>query len=291
MAHPRAPRRPAAALAAVSLVLVALLASCSDRSSDGSGSTPTNEDRAAAIVRTRDEVVVPAQALGTSAAAVASRLEQLVARPDDTTIEAVRAAIADLREARADVEALALEPTTGDIRAAAASLDAAVAGAEALEDAAGAIADAAELAAEADEQLAEMVAAWDEPGSRSQLLARFQEVAADADRLASEGAGSAPETCPGPVEARQASAAFVAEATRELHDLVAQRDGVAFDERRAALDEAPYGVDDAGVPRGPGMSIDATPCPAVDDAEAGAADVVEALRALQQALNPPDLAG
>lgn len=248
-------------------------------------------DRVEAITQARAAVVTPAQDLGTAAAAVASRLDEVVARPDDDTVRAARAALDDLADARAGVDAVDLDGDTPDVRAAADALQEAGAAAGTVEDAATAVLDAAELAARADDQLAELVAAWDQPGSRSQLIARLDEVAAAADALAADGVGVPSTDCPGPVEARTAAAAFVAEASRGLRELVVARDGLAFDERRAELAEAPFGVDDAGVARGPGTSIDPASCPAVGQVESAATEVAAALRDLQQALNPENLSG
>lgn len=255
------PRRAAWALA------VGLLVSACSGGPAGTDGAATGAERVAAIVQAREAVVVPAQALGTAAAEVAARLDQLVARPDDATIEATIEAVDDLAGARREVTNLALEPVTEDVRAARAALH-----------------DAAEAARQVE------TAARDEPGSRSQLITRFEEVTAAAESLAAQELATTTSGCPGPVAARREAAAFVARATADLTELVTARDGLAFDERRAELADAPFGTDDAGVVRGPGASIDPSSCPAVADVEAAATEVAAALRALQQALNPEDLA-
>lgn len=275
---------------AVRLLAVALLASACSGGPGATDGAPSGEERVAAIVDAREAVVAPAQALGTAAAEVAARLDQLVARPDDATIDATRAAVDDLASARAEVADLALDPETEDVRAASAALDDAAAAAQQVEAGATEVLEAADLAADADDRLEEFVAAWDEPGSRSELTTRFEEVAASAESLAAEELATATPGCPGPVVARREAATFVAQATEELTELVTARDGLAFDERRAELAEAPFGTDDAGVVRGPGASIDPGSCPAVGDVEDAAMQVAAALRALQQALNPEDLA-
>lgn len=278
------PRRAAWALA------VGLLVSACSGGPAGTDGAATGAERVAAIVQAREAVVVPAQALGTAAAEVAARLDQLVARPDDATIDATRAAVDDLAGARREVTNLALEPVTEDVRAARAALHDAAEAARQVETAATEVLEAAALAADADDRLAELVAAWDEPGSRSQLITRFEEVTAAAESLAAQELATTTSGCPGPVAARREAAAFVARATADLTELVTARDGLAFDERRAELADAPFGTDDAGVVRGPGASIDPSSCPAVADVEAAATEVAAALRALQQALNPEDLA-
>lgn len=267
-----------------------LVVGCLVVSACTSEGAPTT-DRVEAIARARDAVVGPAQDLGTAAAEVASRLDEVVARPAGDTIQAARSALDHLADARDAVVAVELDDQTPDVQAAATALDDAAASAGTVEDAAAGVLEAAELASTADDRLADLVAAWDEAGSRSQLIARLQEVAAEADALATGGVGQAPADCPGPVETREAAAAFVAEATRELEALVVARDGLAFDERRAELAEAPFGVDDGGLARGPGASIDPASCPAVGQVESAATEVASALRALQEALNPDDLSG
>lgn len=279
-AAPRS-RRP---VATVALVLAVVLAACTG----SSGTAPTADaDRVTAIRTARQTVVEPAQALGTAAAEAAARLETLVARPGAGTVAATRTALADLVDAREAVEALELDAPTEDVRTAAAALDDAATGAGALEDAAGTVADAAERATAVADDLRAVVTAWDERGSRSQLLERFDELEAEARGLADDT--EPPEACPGPVEGAVAAAAFVADATAELREFVAQRDGNGFDARRAELDAAPYGTTDSGEPRDLDAAVDTDDCPAIGEAEAAAADVAAALRNLQQALNPTDL--
>ncbi len=266
----------------------AVLAACSSTSGDA-GPDDDVARRVAAVTETRDAVVEPAQALGTAAAEVASRLDHTVEQPTAATVEALRAAVTDLEQARTEVEELDLEPTTPDVVAADAALDDAMAGARSMAEAATVVATAADQASTADQALAELVATWDEPGSRSELLARLDETALAADALATDGVGTPPEDCSGPLAARVDAAAFVAESSRELRALVEARDGLAFDERRAELATDPLGrrEDDQGAVR----SIDPDDCPAIDVAEESAAMVVQALQDLQTALNPEDLAG
>lgn len=276
-------RRSAAATVAAGLLLLG----CSS-SSPVEDPSPTVGARAEAIVTARERVVEPAQALGTAAAAAATRLDQLIAEPGAPTAEAAREVLDDLADARDRVEELELGTDTEDVRRAAEALGAAVDAADTLAVSVREVVGAVEETTALDARLAELVASWDEPGSRSQLLARFDEVAVEADDLADT---AAPEECAAPVETRTAAAAFVAEATRELRDLVDRRDGNAFDARRAELDEAPWGRMDDGEPRELDARLTADACGAIERARAAAADVAAALRDLQAALNPPDLAG
>lgn len=270
------------------LAVAAVLAGCSGTPADPATSPP-EVDRVDVVARTREQVVEPAQALGTAAAEVAGRLESLIDAPSDLAITGVRDAVDGLDDARADVAGVDLEHDTEDVRAAADALEAAVDSALALGEAAARTADTVEQAHEADARLGELVATWDEAGSRSELLARFDEVAEQADALAGELRPDPPDPCPGPLEDRAVAAAFVAEATRDLHELVAQRDGLGFDERRAELAEAPYGRDDDGEARNPVGPVDEDTCPTIDAAEDAAGDVAAALQDLQRALNPADL--
>lgn len=265
-----------------------MLTACSSTSGDA-GPDDDVARRVAAVTETRDLVVEPAQALGTAAADVASRLDHAVEQPTEATVEALRAAVTELEQARTQVEDLDLEPATPDVVAADAALDDAMAGARNMAEAATVVATAADQASTADEALAELVASWDEPGSRSELLARLDETALAADALATDGVGTPPEDCRGPLASREEAAVFVASSSRELRSLVEARDGIAFDERREELAADPWGQREAD--QGAARSIDPDDCPAVDVAEEAATTVVQALQDLQAALNPEDLAG
>lgn len=281
---------PRTLLTAVAVAVVVLVAACSN-----SPSAPPTEDetgeRRAVVVETRELVVAPAQHLGTAAVTVASRLDDVAERPGTDTVAALRDALTDLEEAREEVEQLDIGAATPDVQAADEALDDALAGARRMADAATIVATAADQASTADQALQELVASWDEPGSRSELLARLDETALAADHLAADEVGAPPEQCPGPVDSRVAAASFVADATRQLRELVEARDGDAFDARRAELAEAPLGHDDTGTPRTHRHPIEPEGCPAVDATRESATEVTRALEDLQAALNPPDLSG
>lgn len=272
------------------LASVVLLAACTSPDSPPAPDDGTSERRAA-VVEARELVVDPAQHLGTAAATVAARLEDVVERPGADPVGSLREAVTDLEEAREEVASLDLVPATPDVEAAEAALDAARAGARRMAEASTVVATAADQASTADQALEDLVASWDEPGSRSELLARLDETALAADALAGDEVGAPPEQCPGPVESRVAAADFVADATRQLRELVEARDGDAFDARRAELADAPLGHDDAGTARTSRHPIEPEGCPAVDAARESAEEVTRALEDLQAALNPPDLSG
>ena len=278
------PRLPAAVVATT--VVAAMLVGCSTGGTAEDPTTSTAADRIEAIRTAREAVVRPAQDLGTAAAQVAADLDALVQDLGEPEITAVRTAVEDLDGARSAVGELELEPSTDDVAAAAGSLEDASAGADQLERAAEDVAGTADEALAVAEALDEIVAAWDEPGSRSQLMARFEELAAQAEGLAER---APPQACSGPVEEAIDAATFVAEATRELRSLVAQYDGNGFDARREELHDAPYGTTEDGDTRAPGTSLEGDTCPAIADARTAASDVATALRELQQALNPSDL--
>ena len=287
-ARPR-PRRPAPTVGHVvaGIAAAVIVAACSGP--PAATATDPDADRATAVVQAREQVVEPAQALGTAAARVATQLEVLVEGPDEEAVDAVTTAVADLADARDTVADLELDTDTEDVRAAAEALDAAAEAATVLGEAATTTTVAAARAAEADEVLATLVAAWNEPGSYSQLLARFDENRQQATDLAADLDGQVVEGCPGPVASRAAAATVVAVATAELRGLVERREGEAFDARRAELDEVPLGRTDDGDPRTIGAPIDPDECPAVEEATDAARDVATALEDLQDALNPADL--
>jgi hypothetical protein len=279
---------PRPALAAVAMVLAGLLAACA-AGTPAPRETTTGE-RVAAIRAARDAAGGPAERLGTAAAETAARVDDLAAQPGASGVDALEDAVAALTRARGEASEVELGSDTPDVVAADAALATAVDRADDLGRAADDLATATTSAVTTAEELAGLVGAWDERGSRSQLLARFEAQAATAQRLAA-GDAPPPAGCPGPVEEARAAAAFVAEATRELRELVAGYAGDAFDVRRAELAEAPYGTAEDGTVRRTGTAIDPSGCPAIDDAATSADGVASALVELQSALNPDDLAG
>ncbi|MBW3659850.1 MAG: hypothetical protein KY457_14515 [Actinobacteria bacterium] len=250
--------------------------------------------RIADVLELRAEVGPPAADLGTAAATLVQELDELRAElpvdPDQrrSVIEAVRTGVlADLAEAhaRADVDVAGDGP---DAAAVAGALRDARAAADALAAAADEDLAVLDRAADADVRLSAVVAAWVEPGSRSQQLARLEEAATRADALAAElGAAEDDPACAAVLARRTAAATTVADASRELHALVERRRGEEFDARRRELAQDPAAstrtlvdADRAGIDC---WRAEAEPVEL-------AAAVAEALEELERALNPADLA-
>lgn len=274
-------RAPAVLLAAIALFAPA----CSDTAADGPAPTA---DRVAAVREARGDLAEPATQLGTAAIGVREAVEQLSLAPGPETVELLEQALDELDAATAELAEVDLAADTDEVRAAGEAVDRATGAADQLAEAGDTVAEAGRRVAEVDPRLEELIEAWDERGSRSEVLARLEEVAASAEELVADG----PEGCAGPVEARNAAAHHVAEATRELREFVASRDGPGYDDRRAELAEAPYGHGDDETPRRlDGLAAGtSTACPARDEATDAADEVAAALEELEAALNPSDLA-
>lgn len=269
------------------LVWAALVAGCSVGTPADTETDSEHADRVRAVVNARDLVVGPAQELGTAAAGLSAALHDLAGRPEPVLVTAVRSAAIRLADAIDAVSSLTIEPSTPDTVAAVGALTEAGSEATVLRESALVVADAVDALTPTSERLAGIVARWDEPGSRSQLLDRFAVAAAAAADIAASDDG--PPGCPGPQQEQADAAAFVADATRELEDLIEARDGNGFDARRAELADAPYGTA-GGVPRALDDAVDPDACPALAEATDAARGVVDALGELQAALNPTDLA-
>jgi hypothetical protein len=280
-------RRPLALLA----VLAVLLAACTGGPT--ADPTPDPQERIEAIRAARAVALVPVQDLGTQAAATVAWLDQAADAPAEQVLEQLRGSITDLADARADLaDAVDLVqetvPQTDDVQAAQDAMERMVEAAEELGEAAQEVVEGLEALLAGIPVLEEVTGGWNQPGSQSQLTARFQESAAVAEALAEEIQG--PDTCAGPAERIADAAAFVAEATSELEALVRAGSGTRFDERRGELSQAPYGLDgDQAVNLR--ASVDRDACPAVGDAQDAAEALLGALEDLEEALNPADLLG
>ena len=197
------------------------------------------------------------------------------------------APLAELSDAIASATAVSL-PDGPD---AAAAGDALSAGAEAAAELAP-IADAereelVELTT-VDARLAELVGAWEEPGSRSTQIARFGELAGQAEALATELEGRAPRHSCSTAYVRRAEAArHVADVSRELQDLVRRYRGTTFDERLAELEDDP--LDTGGVPAAETDAEEIAGCWDASAAVEALDDVDAALGRLEQALNPEEV--
>lgn len=270
------PRPLVVAVAAVALVAAA----CS-----GGGQTPA--DRVDAIREAREALGAPAQQLAAAVADVEDGVAGLRSGPTERSVDELARGGDEVATAVDALEAVELDVATADVREAVEAVGRATSSATRLVDATEVLVEAGRQLVATDARLAELTATWDQRGSRSEVVARLEETAAAAADLRADG----PQACPGPMEVRSAAAAFVAEASRELRDRVAAYDGEGFDTRRAALDEAPFGRTEGGAPRRlTGPDPDDASCPALREATAAVEDVRRALQAMEDALNPTDLA-
>lgn len=274
---------PPARAALATLVCAMALAACT--SSPPDDAPPT--ERVQAIEQARSDVGEPAEALGTAVAALATRVDAAAAMPDAARVQAVLDATAELRAAHDTAASVELAGEVPDVIAAAEAWQAGVTAAATMEETATEVATVLAQVVEVDAQLADIVAGWNERGSRSEVITRFEEAAATADDIA---ARTGPPTCRDPMQTRVAAAAFIAEASRDLAELVQARDGTGLDERRAELAEAPYGVTDDDQPRRLDVALAVDECDALERLLVAGDAVMEALDDLQEALNPSDLA-
>ncbi len=251
------------------------------------------EDRIAAIADARAQVGAPASALGTAVAAVRVRLDGFAAHPSSAEHAALVEANADLDEALAGVSGVADElgdEDVPDVVAAADAITSARTAGEAVVDAVDQVIEVGAILVDTEPLLADLVAAWDERGSRSELMARFDELTGEANALADDLVqritGVASDACPDPLDERVLMASVAAEVATDLGDLVAGYQGTTFDERRAELRADPFGLGSADIAR----PLDRG-CPMIAAAVDATTGVDAALAALETALNPADLAG
>lgn len=251
------------------------------------------EDRIAAIADARAEVAAPASEVGTAVATVRVRLEGFAAHPSPPEHAALVAANADLEDALTgldDLDGLGVDAEVPDVIAAADAIAAARAAAADVVDAVADVIDVGAVLVDSEPPLEELVAAWDDAGSRSQLIAHFDELTDEATALVDEittAVGTVPPgACPSPLDERVQMAVVAAEVSAELGDLVAAYQGTRFDERRAELRADPFGLGSPDIARPLGDD-----CPMIARAVDATTGVDAALDALETALNPTDLAG
>lgn len=281
---------------ATAVAVLLVVAACTPSSGPGTEATDDPDERIATVRTLRTAVGPPAAELGSAAATVTQQLADLRAALPVEPADRVAAA-GDLREgplARLEDARDAIDPELAgdadgpDADAVRATLDDAVAAADALVDAATEDLVLIERAADADARLVRVVTAWEEPGSRNEQLARLAEVAAEADALAGElGPSDDAPDCSDALARRARAAEAMADASRELRDLVERRRGEEFDARRAELASDPAASTRALVED----DRDELDCwreegPVV----ARAAEVAASLEELEAALNPSDLA-
>lgn len=272
----------------VVLLVAALLAlAASACTEDETREEEATTDRVAAVQSAREALAGPAQQLGTVAAEVDAKAQAWQAAPGrERDVDDLEESLDELSEASEDLEGVELDAATSDVREAAEVVDELVDAADRLAEAGRDLVEVGHHLVEVNARLEELRRTWDEPGSRSEVLARLDETATAAEDLVDD----APEACPGPVEQRNAAAEFVARASLDLEAHVSSRDGAGYDERRAELAEAPYGRTSDEEARQLDAPIDADACPALDRAATAAGDVEQGLGALEDALNPSDLA-
>lgn len=282
---------------ACTVALVGILLAGSACSSSGAGPSPSppSGNRAAEIRIARDVVEEPAVAIRDATQAVVAVLDDLRSSPaasaPEGRIEILETALATPLEALdgaiADLEALELVGDATELDLAESAIDDAAAAAGQVREAARADVAAQIGLAEGDQQLAALVATWDQRGSRSEQLERLAAAATAADDLAEDlSAQDDVAACLTGFTRRGEAAREIAELTRELRGYVQDRQGQRFDERRAEIGDGP--LTDDRIREADAAQVECWRNEAPAPAAAG--DVDEALRRLQDALNPPDLA-
>jgi hypothetical protein len=269
-------------------ILIAAAVACSGPS-DAPGQT-SSSDRIEAIRQARVAVEEPAVALGTSSLTLVERVERLATVGADdleTALESAAEAAADLRDAATDASEVEFDRSTADTAEAAAALQTAAVSGEEASVAGDTLVGVLARAAEVDERLAELVAGWEEHGSRRELMDHFAGLAEDADQLADEvEEQAADQACSAVLELRVRAARSVAAGTRELRELVAEYRGNEYDVRQPELLADPYGEGGMSLLE---VSQAAAFCPLVDVIGSTVIEVTGALDRMQQALAPTDL--
>jgi hypothetical protein len=228
-------------------------------------------------------------ALGTAALTLADRLEMLETIADTdlaAALDQVDGAADDLEDAGTDAAAVEFERSTADTADAAAALQAAAAEAQETSTGARTVVDALRRAADADGELAEIVAGWEERGSRQELMDHFDDLRQRAESMADGLETDAQDDgCSAVLDLRVRAARTVAAATTELRELVANYRGNEYDVRQPELSADPYGLGATLFETSQGDGF----CPLVDVVAGGVTEVTDALGRLEQALAPDDL--
>ncbi len=278
-------------MAAVTLAV--LVTGCDLPSSDGGQVVVTTDDRIEEVRAARAALAEPVPALAAEAERLVAALERVWT---EEAPAADRAALAEslqlgpFDEAVDAVAGVELEGDGPDVVEASAIL------ADLLQDARDLRAVVEEELASIvamppfDEQLEDLLAGWDARGSYSQQLNAFDELAADAEELATVAEGR--DATPACVELwprRSEAATVVAERTRELRALIRDRRGQEFDELRDSYRQDPYGT---GGLLGEQDAAAAADCWADGSAAPQVLGTLdEEVAALGAALDPADLQG
>lgn len=237
--------------AAVAVALVVALGACSTR--EEPAIQQTSDPAIAEIRAARSALGKPAVALAEAVLALEGVVDAVrhevprgeemasAAASIDTSAEELRA-VAEAAERALD--GLADDGGNPAVAAARAAVEGALADARAAAGAAEAERAALAKLAEIDVRLDAAVAAWDNPGSRTQRRAELTELAAQLTTVADEVSDLEPQpsACPELWERRAEWAQLLAERSLELAELAGGSTGEAYDQLRAELAENPYGA-------------------------------------------------
>ncbi len=264
----------------------------------GSGETspapsPT-ADRVAEILAARGQVAAPAVELVEAAAAFGMAAERLRlgAVPDpqrrlDEVAGPATTRLAELQGAVGRASSVTVTGESPDAVAVARAWADVVSAAKDVITGGTAVLDVVAETARAELRLEDLVATWNERGSRQEQLDRLRATISEAEAVVADLAPLPEAPGCGEAVARRATAGqAVARHTEELRDLVVAFRGNEFDARRDELTQDPYGLGarfaDLDAEEGACWESGAT---------AGAIDrLTAAMAALQAALNPADLA-
>lgn len=233
-------------------VLLATLAACDPGSPVGSRQPSLDDVRAGRAAYGPAAEMVGSSVLEVVELVRLGRQEPAASDPDGVPDEQRSRAVAAVRDEADrlatildDHEPAMIAPVDRDGEVLLAAADeawtAVVAAARGVVAAARAEADLLGTFFDAEQAMAEVVAGWDEPGSRSQQRERFGELVqrARGTVTALEAARDAPG-CSGALRARLDAAQLVSERTQELATHVERGQGAGFDEARARFAQDPW---------------------------------------------------
>lgn len=261
---------------------------CGPGTSTAAGDRDVNDIR-----RARAALTEPVERVGTLAMSLTRDVTAVrLGEPPDpaerlAAVDAVRAGVLnDLATASAQLADTNLVGSGGAIVDARAALAEVAAAADAVAAAARADLEFVATLASADAELVQLVAVWDQPGSRREQLTRLAEAADAAGELAIRlRATDERPPCGAAVARRADAAATAAAASTELRGLVAARRGTAFDRRRAELAADPAG---AGIAHLAALDVADRPCVEREAATVVATDHLRAtIDRLVTVLNDP----
>lgn len=273
------------------LAAVVLLAGCTPPSSGGGEVVVSDDDRIVEVRAARQALAEPVPAVVSEAEHLVDALEQVWTEPGQVEERAERAAalrLAPFEDAVGTLDAVELDGDGPDVVAARELVAAMVADGRALLEVVEEELGSLTALPPFDAELEAVLAGWDQPGSYSQQLEAFGQLAEDATALGGRAADrTATPACTGLWERRAAAARTVAERTEELRGLIRDRHGQEFDELRDSFRQDPY---DLGGLLG---ELDAAAAASCWTEGSDAPAAVELLQTrtdeLEAALDPPDL--